>query len=424
MPRLISSLAALLLLAAASPALADAAPVADDHDDIYEVPRLRIMALASGGQTQRGVTLYLERHGGQVVGGWDNAARGTSSIALGADGEVAQIPAYRGGDRRWAQVVACVRDRFADFAVDVVTERPAAAGYSMIMVGGSPSVFNYSRNISGVAPYNGEVMIGAIGYVFSDTLDNDVEGTCTSIVHEAGHTFGLDHAYLCEDPMTYLWGCGEKRFQDVDAACGESDTRACATGAETQNSYRHLARYIGLRDGDDRPPVTPAREPAPPVVDDPSASDDDPPASDDDGRWSHDDDGDDADVAGWDDDTGCDADAHDPGEPAPRDTTAPQVSIAGRAEQLPGNQWTEIVVRASDDDALADVELGWASEESQVVISCAAPPVDMPVECVRDGNTFRFRMLVGVGLRGMVARATDRAGNQAISDARVVYFDD
>lgn len=409
------SLAAALVLAAASPALAaggDGDPdAAAGHDDMHDVPVVRVLAIETGARVQRGVTLYLNRDGGMVTGGWDDAARGVSSVAMG-EGDV-RIPAYRGGDRRWRQVVACVEDRFRPFAVDVVTARPATAGYSMIMVGGEPGLFGYPDSVGGVAPYNGEVMRGAIGYVFSDNLGDDVESTCTSIVHEAGHTFGLDHAYVCEDPMSYLWGCGEKRFQDVDAACGEGEARACATGEPTQNSYRHLARVLGLRDGGRAEPDVPApREPEPEP--EPEA-----PADDADGAdgWDDADAGwDDADWGGWDDEPTADDDD--------ADTTAPEVRILGRADALPGNQWTEIVVRASDDDDLTDVELGWASETMELVISCASPPDDMPVSCTRDGDKFRFQLLVGVGLRGMVARATDHAGNQTVTDVRLVFFEE
>ena len=39
------------------------------------------------------------------------------------------------------------------------------------------------------------------------------------MAQETGHTFGLDHAFLCADPMTYLDGCTlPKQFQDVDTS--------------------------------------------------------------------------------------------------------------------------------------------------------------------------------------------------------------
>jgi hypothetical protein len=48
--------------------------------------------------------------------------------------------------------------------------------------------------------------------------------------------------------MTYLWGCGDKSFQDVDADCGEDGPRTCSCGGNTQNSVRMLLQYLGPRD--------------------------------------------------------------------------------------------------------------------------------------------------------------------------------
>jgi hypothetical protein len=353
---------------------------AEEVDDIYEVPA----AMAFQGpkdQVTRGVTLYLNKGGGTVVAGWDDSAENTSSIVFNV-GESQQIPAWRGGDRKWKKVVACVRDRFADFDVEVVTERPSTGDYVMIMVGGRPSLFGYGDGVSGVAPYTGEVLHAAIGYVFSDNLRNDVDGTCLAVVHETGHTLGLDHAYLCEDPMSYLWGCGPKRFRDQDASCGENEPRYCGDGEETQNSWRRLAAAVGLRG--ERP--EPEEDEEEDVEEDP---DEEP----------------------WNQPADLDADVE-----------APAVAIDATEEWLPGNQWIEIVVRAADDSGIADVELGWASESTELVIACSQPPEDMPVQCVRDGDTFRFQLNVGLGWRAMIARATDRDGNQGLSEARVLYL--
>lgn len=345
---------------------------ADHGDDMHELPD--VMATRAGPAT--GVTVYLNRDGGTLTGGWDDSAGDVSSVALNAGGEVT-VPRWRGGDRRWNRTVTCVRERFAAYQIDVVTERPRGGDYLMVMVGGDPSILGYPESVGGVAPYTGEVLRGAVGYVFAASYRYDVESTCVGILHETGHMLGLDHAYQCEDPMSYLWGCGEKRFQDADAYCGESDARVCATGEASQNSHRHLAAAVGLRDAEPEP------EPRPDDADDPP---------------------------------------FDRGAPVEDgvDVAAPAVRIEGGDDELAGDQWIEIVVRAADDSGIADVELGWASETAQYVFSCSAVPEDMPVACSRDGDTFRFQLLVGTGLRAMVARATDLVGNQSLSEARVL----
>lgn len=316
------------------------------------------------------VTLYLNADGGTLTTGWDDASANVSSLVERVGGSVT-IPRYRGGAKRWKQVVACVRERYADFDIDVVTERPAGGPYVMVMVGGRPSLFDYPRAVSGVAPYTGEVIEGAVVYAFSEAVKNDVEMTCVSILHESGHALGLDHAYLCEDPMSYRWGCGKKRWRDEDAYCGEGEPRSCGDGEATQNSYRRLAANVGLRGGE-------------PVPEEPDVG---PPYD------------------------------FDPG-----DGDAPTVAIDGADGELSGNQWIEVVVRAADDRGVAEVELGWASEDAQYVFPCSDPGGQVAVTCEREGDAFRFRLHVGTGVRAMVARATDVAGNQSVSEPRVLYL--
>lgn len=398
----------ILLGLAASAVLAWSAPAAaHPEDDMHELPSTRAL-VGPGDHVARGVTLYVNGGGARLTGGWDDSAADVSSIALRAGDELV-VPAWQGGARRWRRVIDCVRDRFGEFAVDVVTDRPASGDYIMIVVGGDPALIGMPDSVSGIAPYTGSVLRTAVGYVFSESLRHDVEATCVSILHEAGHAMGLDHAYLCEDPMSYLWGCGEKRFRDEDAYCGEGEPRSCGDGTVAQNSWRHLAALVGLRDGGTPPDDDAA------VADAPAAPDDD----DLDRPWHPDrDDRDDRVDPGADDDVaggprGRDAD----------DVAAPAVAIDGGDDVIPGERWIRIVVRASDPSGIADLELGWASEDAQYVWSCGAIPEDLPVHCWRDGDTFVYEMLVGTGLRAVIARATDGAGNQAVSEPRVIYFE-
>ena len=311
---------------------------------------LVVALLLVAGPAHAQVTVFLDGGGGAIRGGRDDAARDTSSIAYAAVGDgVIDVPAFRGGARRWRALAACVRDRFADFDVDVVTERPEAAGFTRVMIGGDPSMLGYGEGAGGVAPYTGEVVPGAIAFVFADALGADVEQLCDATVHEIGHTLGLDHAYRCEDPMSYLHGCGEKRFADVDAACGEEGERRCGTGEDTQNTWQLLARNVGLREA-----------------------------------------------------------RHD----------APSVSI-DIADELDGNQWIDVLVRTTGD--VDDVDLAWASEDQQLVITCSETPDDLPVACTREGDTFRFELNVGLGVRAMVAQART-ADRSILSEARVIVL--
>jgi hypothetical protein len=60
-------------------------------------------------------------------------------------------------------------------------------------------------------------------------------------------SFGLDHEYLCADPMTYLGGCGQKSFQNV-GLMRQYSARSCNCGGGTQNSVQMLLDANGPAD--------------------------------------------------------------------------------------------------------------------------------------------------------------------------------
>src|SRR4029079_18288647 len=80
------------------------------------------------------------------------------------------------------------------------------------------------------------------------------EEICEIAAQEIAHAFGLDHEFLASDPMTYLDFNGLKRFQNVDAQCGEYAARTCGlpgTGvlcSQRQNSVALLTQRVGLGD--------------------------------------------------------------------------------------------------------------------------------------------------------------------------------
>jgi MYXO-CTERM domain-containing protein len=86
-----------------------------------------------------------------------------------------------------------------------------------------------------------------VTYTFSAVYQGNVQAICETTAQEVSHALGLDHEYLCEDPMTYLFGCGPKTFQDQTVACGEDGPRACACGGQ-QNSVQALLQVLGPAD--------------------------------------------------------------------------------------------------------------------------------------------------------------------------------
>jgi hypothetical protein len=191
--------------------------------------------------------IFLERRAVDLTPGEDDAARGISSVLANAGDKPARSKPWAGGDKKWKQVVACTKQLFAPFDVEVTDQRPPGDNFLMVVVGGKPTDIGIknSHHVSGLAPFNGSVIPRAIVFAFAATSNHDVTTTCETIGMEVAHAYGLDHEYLCKDVMTYLRPCGKKSFVDADAPCGEGKKRACEGGAPTQNSYRRLLGVLG-----------------------------------------------------------------------------------------------------------------------------------------------------------------------------------
>lgn len=212
---------------------------------VVDPPRTR----AAGGAR----TIYLNRCTGgcTATAGGDDAARDTSSI-LGREGVPSSISLdpFAWDDTVWNGVVACVRAGYAPWDVEVVTDEPASGRYLEVMVAGNAASLGLAGNTLGVAPLTSDcsALPSAIGFAFANAHqpgETQISNLCATVIHEAGHLYGLDHELACKDPMTYLTGCGEKIFVNRSFACGEFDgERRCKCNA-TQNSFAHLTSRIG-----------------------------------------------------------------------------------------------------------------------------------------------------------------------------------
>jgi hypothetical protein len=190
-----------------------------------------------------------------ITAGPDDAARDVSSIAP----RTTRFEPFPWGDARWDAVVQCVRRQFAPFDVDVDDEDPGSSPHVENVVTGDPRMLDLDNDIGGVSPGACEPLSNVISYTFAQRyVDGNLGGLCTTITHELGHTFGLDHAYLCSDVMTYLDACGEQTLRNVDARCGERTGRTCLCRTpEYQNSAQYLRGALGDgADLDRRPEVT------------------------------------------------------------------------------------------------------------------------------------------------------------------------
>lgn len=242
-----------LIIAGASGAFAAAVVIAGIINRIetgrWAVPTAGdFVRIVKGRPRPASKTIFLERRPLELVPGIDDAPRGVSSVLASASGKPAKLPGWKGSNAAWTKLVACVRGLFAPFAVEVTDEPPSHRDYVLVAVGGKPADIGVkNKRVGGLAPFNGDVIPVPVVFAFSAALRHDVRAICETIGMEVAHAYGLDHGYECKDVMTYLTGCGAKKFVDKNVRCGEKKPRDCEGGATTQNSYRHLVNVLGSR---------------------------------------------------------------------------------------------------------------------------------------------------------------------------------
>lgn len=416
--------------AKASKAKAKKAPVekapaatAPDLAKVEQTAKTAAERVAQKPMATRPAVIYLNGDGAPILGSRiDDPAQNRASAL--DEGRRIAVPPFAGTPVAWDQVVACVKKGFAPFAVDIVTERPPGSAYSMVVVGGSPSLVKGAETMGGFAPMGDGFDRKLIAFVFSDALRDDVAKVCQGVLHESGHLLGLDHVYACEDPMSYL-SCGEQRFSPAEEPCGESEPRACKYprgAAPTQSSARLLGMYVGWRGG--KPPVP--EEPAPPahhalpvvaalegVVD----SDDATPETDRSAALSSDEENAAAAAAR--------ADAARAVRVAKKAAASASSSLDVRAlRQQRGNTMIELVVEARSDRHIQDAALRWSSPTEEVTFGCGelALTQNPDATCRRQGNVFFFQIRAGVGQRGVRALAPNDNDLWLISNQAVLTF--
>jgi hypothetical protein len=201
---------------------------------------------ASPGPRPAGISsdiIYLNRCAGgcTLTPGANNSITNKSNIIPGA----VTVSEFAHGDADWDYVVQCVKDIYEPYAVEITDVDPGNTPHFEAIVAGIPSDIGQDNGVGGVSPFTCGIIDNAITFSFANVY-RDPQDICVTVAQESAHAFGLEHEFLCADPMTYLSGCSNKKFfQDADAQCGEFEARPCDCRVGTQNSHQELAAMFG-----------------------------------------------------------------------------------------------------------------------------------------------------------------------------------
>jgi hypothetical protein len=237
--------AAVVLAASALPAMADARPRRGYIPIQLPAPAAgRAQAAFAGADGPPGI-IYLNRcaAGCTITPGDDDSRVNTSSII----DRTIRVSAFDKGDAEWQEVVRCVQRVYQPFNIRVVDQDPGAVPHHEAIVAGEPVESGFPEEYGGVAPSACTEIPNSITYSFANVWYSALD-ICETVAQETAHAFGLDHAMLCDDPMSYLAPCGPRSFQDEEADCGEKSARDCWCGGTTQNSFRWILDMFGPGD--------------------------------------------------------------------------------------------------------------------------------------------------------------------------------
>ncbi len=192
--------------------------------------------------------IYLSREGGTYTrGDHDDSSLNLSSfIEPGSH----YLNPWSIDELTWTEVLVCSRLMFGRFDVEVTDVDPGDVPHLEAALGGKPGDLGLAGGIGGISPFDCSVPVieRSITFIFTDSLGGNSQRVCEVIAQEIAHSVGLDHELLCEDPMTYLGGCGSKTFHDVYADCHDmqlSKAPCACSGAEKQNSVQMLYERLG-----------------------------------------------------------------------------------------------------------------------------------------------------------------------------------
>lgn len=166
-----------------------------------------------------GGVLYLNFEGESLSYGASFSKARTTWLVPRTSGTV-KLPAFDSqhlgvSDRTGAiaQIVELVRSDYRAYDLEVTTERPASGDYTMVVVGGKPSLIGERETTAGIAPLDRQdANPNDIVFVFSDILYG-LREIASCISHEGGHSYGLEHLKPQDDIMYPVLQRGTLKFQ-------------------------------------------------------------------------------------------------------------------------------------------------------------------------------------------------------------------
>ncbi|MCA9711975.1 MAG: hypothetical protein KDK70_39430, partial [Myxococcales bacterium] len=186
----------------------------------------------------------------------------------------APIPAFSGSTQTKVSVLQAMRRDAADYGIRITGQRPAADQiYTMVVYGGTEVAYG----ALGSAPSGdcGDQLPNQIAFAHMDgELVEWVNGGATTALHEAAHSWGLDHIDTSrsimfpsadDSPTAFQGECAQVVASvDLDpgpASCPELNQGQCG-GADLQNARMRLAELFGGPYVDVQAPIVSLVEPA------------------------------------------------------------------------------------------------------------------------------------------------------------------
>jgi hypothetical protein len=178
--------------------------------------------------------IYLNGAGGVWMPGPDDSSANTSRIVS----QAATLAPTSATPEAWQALVACVREKFVPYHVEVTDEDPGARPHLEIVITGDlASVLGFDPTDLGVAPFSCEHEPRAVAFIFQSA--GELARDCFYTAQEAGHLFQLGHVFQAAPPDLMAATSDETAvFQDHDFS-----TTLC--DATVQNSHRRLLEQLG-----------------------------------------------------------------------------------------------------------------------------------------------------------------------------------